>query len=319
MVSPERADMIAPRVSICIPAYRQPEFLRRALASIALQELVDIQVIVTDDSPDDAAEQVSHEFDGQFPLLYVRNNPALGSPGNWNAGLDRARAPLVSLLHHDDWFTTPTSLSRLVQLLDENPTAVLAFGASIHCEPDGNRYGSHIPTAEQVRALQNHPAYLFRQNIIGAPSAVLFRNGSGVRFDPALKWFVDMDFYIRLLATGDSSHDRIAWTTDELVCVMGNSDTRVTAECAANPQVEAFENIYLYDKLTKLGLAGPAERQIVIKRLHELGDPSAKVLAGYGVDLELAEPMAREARRGQYLRAFRHQLRRVRRKLIRQN
>ena len=41
-----------PKVSICIPCYKQTVFLKRTLDSITTQSYEDFEVIVTDDTPD---------------------------------------------------------------------------------------------------------------------------------------------------------------------------------------------------------------------------------------------------------------------------
>src|SRR5437016_9443960 len=43
-------------VSVCIPAYRQPESLVRAIQSVLLQKSCDFEIVVTDDSADASAE-----------------------------------------------------------------------------------------------------------------------------------------------------------------------------------------------------------------------------------------------------------------------
>ncbi|MCX7010103.1 MAG: glycosyltransferase, partial [Kiritimatiellaeota bacterium] len=45
---------MTPKVSICIPAYQQPQGLARALQSLLEQDFRDYEVIVTDDSADAA-------------------------------------------------------------------------------------------------------------------------------------------------------------------------------------------------------------------------------------------------------------------------
>jgi cellulose synthase/poly-beta-1,6-N-acetylglucosamine synthase-like glycosyltransferase len=39
-----------PRVSICIPAYEQPDYLKVTLDSIIMQDFDDYEIVITDDS-----------------------------------------------------------------------------------------------------------------------------------------------------------------------------------------------------------------------------------------------------------------------------
>ena len=40
-------------VSICVPAYKKPDFVTRLLDAVLLQDYKDIEVVITDDSPND--------------------------------------------------------------------------------------------------------------------------------------------------------------------------------------------------------------------------------------------------------------------------
>src|SRR5436853_3312684 len=118
-----------PEVSICIPAYSEPECFGRALASVLEQDFTDFEVIVTDDSPTDAIADVLRTM-GDDRIRYTRNVRRLGVPANWNRAADLATGEFVKFLHHDDWFSSTTSLSRFVDLLANDPDANFALSAS---------------------------------------------------------------------------------------------------------------------------------------------------------------------------------------------
>ena len=69
-----------PKVSICIPAYKQLAILRKVLDSILIQSFENYEVIISDDSPDYGVELLIGEFDFKGRLKYSRNQTALGSP-----------------------------------------------------------------------------------------------------------------------------------------------------------------------------------------------------------------------------------------------
>ena len=46
------------KVSICVPAYKNPVGVERLLGSIKVQSFTDYEVVVTDDSPDGSVEEV---------------------------------------------------------------------------------------------------------------------------------------------------------------------------------------------------------------------------------------------------------------------
>jgi FkbM family methyltransferase len=80
---------------------------------------------------------------------------------------------------------------------------------------------------------------------VGAPSATLFRREEGFRFDPALKWLVDVDAYIRIL----KSHGSFAYTPEPLINITTSAPHQVTCEIQADPVIQFLENAYLYRSL----------------------------------------------------------------------
>ena len=46
------------KVSICVPAYKNPVGVERLLESIKVQSFTDYEVVVTDDSPDGSVEEL---------------------------------------------------------------------------------------------------------------------------------------------------------------------------------------------------------------------------------------------------------------------
>src|ERR1035437_5752376 len=103
-----------PIISICVPAYKQTEFLKKNLDSIVIQTFTDYEVIITDDTADDSVEKLVNEYRNKFgiKLHYYKNVPALGSPKNWNAGITHASGTWIKIMHHDDWFADKDSLQK---------------------------------------------------------------------------------------------------------------------------------------------------------------------------------------------------------------
>ena len=64
-------------VSICIPTYKQTLYLKRCLDSVVNQDYSRVEIIISDDSPDDAVKLF---LDKEFPNLkyhYRKNIPSL--------------------------------------------------------------------------------------------------------------------------------------------------------------------------------------------------------------------------------------------------
>lgn len=234
-----------PRVSVCIPAYRQTRYLRRALDSLREQTFQDFEIVLTDDSPDDEVEVFLKTYAFGPRLRYFRNPTPLGTPQNWNEAVRRSTGELVKILHHDDWLTEPESLAKLVAALDAQPDADLAFCASVAtCADTGAVRDTNQPTAARVARLQRLPDELFAGNRIGAPSATLYRRRVGLEYDPAVRYTVDTDFYIRLLR----KNPRLAYVPEPLVGI-GLNEGQVTKSALADRNLLLREYAYTYQKL----------------------------------------------------------------------
>lgn len=48
-----------PLLSVCIPAYNRPSWLRRGLGSIAITDDTDIEIVITDDSDTDQCQAIA--------------------------------------------------------------------------------------------------------------------------------------------------------------------------------------------------------------------------------------------------------------------
>lgn len=266
------------KVSICVPAYKQVEFLRTTLASVAEQNFQDYEIIVSDDSPNDDVERLVGEFDFGDRLRYVRNPEALGSPRNWNAALALAQGEYLKILHHDDHFSHAGALGRFVALLDNNPEALFAFsGTTVQNVEDGSSRHHRISEA-QAQSLSLLPEQLFMGNSIGAPSATIVRRSLSLDYDPRMKWLVDLDYYIRALQVCRS----FAYTTDPLITTPTSAAHQVTELVRDNAAVDIGEALILFEKCLDRLKTNPDAQEIWIRLLRKYKVSSAGQLSSFG-------------------------------------
>ena len=104
-----------PSVTAIVPTCNRHALLKRALRSIAAQELFPFEVIVIDDG-DEANRFLTHaaaEQSGLKNILVVANSHAKGASGARNTGAELATGELVAFLDDDDeWL--PSYLSQAV-------------------------------------------------------------------------------------------------------------------------------------------------------------------------------------------------------------
>lgn len=250
--------MSAPQVSICIPTYRQIDYLRETLRSVKEQVFKDYELIVSDDTSDDTVQQLVESFGFDSQLRYYHNTVPLGSPANWNEAVRLAKGKYIKLLHHDDRFKHPGALGKFVRMLDENPSADFAFSASsaeniIH----GHKH-DHRPSKQKVEQLVTAPEKLFECNLVGAPSATIYRNGLGIEYDGALKWLVDLDFYIRVL----QQNSKYVYMPEVLIATAANAEHQVTELCQNDAKIDFFEHLYVYRKIAVKAVNDPGVRNV---------------------------------------------------------
>ncbi len=90
--------MIQPLISICIPAYKKPQFVVRCLESIAEQDYKQVEVIISDDSPDEDIKRAIEPYTNKLEIKYFHNKPALQSPKNYRKSADFALHLKAALL-----------------------------------------------------------------------------------------------------------------------------------------------------------------------------------------------------------------------------
>lgn len=229
------------KVSICIPAYKHIDFLKRSLDSIFAQDFTDYEIIITDDSPDNGLSELVESY-SDVRISYYKNPIPLGSPENWNEGLRKAKGEYIKIMHHDDWFARTDSLRLFVDLLDNNLQADIAFSASCDIHTNNKRI-EHIAQSSFLNAVRQEAETVYLYNHFGAPSACIFRNKAEYRFDREQKWLVDIDFYIDVIKKSG-----FAYTTDILVYI-GVSEHQITQLCMDDNSIRIREKIYLFDKL----------------------------------------------------------------------
>lgn len=233
-----------PLVSICIPAYRNPEMLKRCIQSVLMQTYTHYELIITDDSPDHEIELLVKNLLKDKPFQYYRNAPALGSPENWNRAIFHAQGAYIKLLHHDDWFAGSDSLEQFMNAaLKSGASFLFCNSGVVTSSADGNYV--HAAGAKQVKRLLTDPGFLFFRNIIGAPSATLYKRDTVFKYNPAFKWLVDVEFYIRYL----TKHRSVHHIAIPLVNTFNGAEGQITQAVVNDAKIVLKENLLLFSTL----------------------------------------------------------------------
>jgi len=251
-----------PFVSICIPTYNLASNLKILLNSIAEQNFKDFNVIISDDSPGDEIQTIANSEEWNFPISYYKNQPAKGSPGNWNNAISKANGKWIKLVHHDDWFDNPNTLQHFVNATFENPDGKFFYCKTLIFDASTNLKFNYNPPKKRLDQLMSHPAILFHTNVIGGPSTTLIHRdiANEFRYNIDLIWLVDIEYYIRIM-----QNHKIYLVNESLIITTSGSLHQLTNSLINDKYINLREYLYCYNLFKKL--LNKANLAIFIERI----------------------------------------------------
>jgi glycosyltransferase involved in cell wall biosynthesis/MoaA/NifB/PqqE/SkfB family radical SAM enzyme len=110
-------------ISIVIPAYNRPDYLKRCLASVKLQEGSNFEVIVVDDNSSENLKFANKSCD-----IFIRNEVNLGASCSRNVGFLKSSGELILFLDSDSELR-PNTLKQLSENFQNDPS-IAALGGS---------------------------------------------------------------------------------------------------------------------------------------------------------------------------------------------
>jgi glycosyltransferase involved in cell wall biosynthesis len=230
-----------PYISICIPAYKRTNYLKRLLDSIVLQNFKNFEVIVSDDSNDDSVINLIKDYNDTIKIIYFHNSPSLRTPGNMNFAISKAKGEWIKIIHDDDWLSNENSL----QIFADATKTVRQFIFSAYnnfIEKDSRFQLVQFPISLKSKIIAA-PLLLISNNMIGPPSVSMFHKSVLVKYDTRLNWRVDQEYYIRIIQLLKD----FEYINQPLINV-GVSESQVTNACINVPSVEIPEGYILLEK-----------------------------------------------------------------------
>jgi glycosyltransferase involved in cell wall biosynthesis len=202
-----------PAISVLIPTYNYARFLPEAIESVLAQDFRDFELLIVDDCSTDDTAGVVRPFCARDERVHFAVNPSnLGMVNNWNHCLEQARGRYIKFLFGDDRLCHPQALGKMAALLEQHPSATLAASARIILDENSKVVDVWRPLAEGCHnGRKIITAYLMEngKNLVGEPSAVLFRKSDARRgFDAGYRQMVDVEMWFHLLTKGDLAYTR---------------------------------------------------------------------------------------------------------------
>ncbi|SPJ25546.1 glycosyltransferase family 2 protein [Palleronia abyssalis] len=241
----------APRVSVVIPAYNRATLLRRAIASVVVQDFSDFELLVIDDASTEDLQAVVAEFDDSR-LRYIRQPQNGGVAAARNRGIVAARAPLVAFLDSDDeWLAG--KLSAQVAAMDDAPRRVgLIHTGLIERGSDG------AETIFEPTVSGNVWTTILHRNTVhyGTSSVIIRRRVIDTTggFDETLPAIEDWDLWIRIAQFFEFRHlpQPLMIYHDESLPA-GSSDSKRSRDFAANMEARRILKDRYGDALVRAG------------------------------------------------------------------
>lgn len=155
------------KVSVVIPSYNSGRTIRQAVES-ALEQSVQVEVIIVDDGSQDDTESVLDAYRDDSRVRIIRNECNMGVAASRNRGVKEAACPYVAFLDSDDvWLSG--KLEKQLELMNRTQSVLCSTARELISET-GERTGRVIQVPESVTYRQ-----LLRGNVINCSSVLVDR------------------------------------------------------------------------------------------------------------------------------------------------
>jgi len=186
-----------PLVSVVIPTYNRPEYLKRAIRSVLDQTYSNIEIIVVDDSSDLNLAPLKETFPD---ITFMKNEQNRGACYSRNRGLQEAKGTYINFLDDDDELF-PEKIELQVQKFEESENRDLGM---VTCHLIDERSGKPVEIRNKVRG--NIYRKMLRRYAVSGTETMLFKKepvSKAGGFDDALPANHEYDLMIRISESYD--------------------------------------------------------------------------------------------------------------------
>jgi glycosyltransferase domain-containing protein len=129
-----------PLVSVIIPTYNRPNYVKRAVESILNQTYKNIEIVIVDGSTNDVTEKAIQPYSIHHQIHYIRQNEIhngsleqniSNASRARNEGVKAAKGKYIATLDDDDFWCNERKLEKQVKFLEENQDYIACGGGTI--------------------------------------------------------------------------------------------------------------------------------------------------------------------------------------------
>jgi hypothetical protein len=114
-----------PFFSVIVPTYNQQQWITECIESITSQTFTDFELIVSDDSENDATKLLVQSLPDPR-IRYYQNKPSLGRVANYRTCVtERAKGKWIVICDGDDYYTDASFLQKAAGILEQNKELVM--------------------------------------------------------------------------------------------------------------------------------------------------------------------------------------------------
>ena len=186
-------------IELFIPVRNGGDYLIHCVASIQAQTLKDWHLTILDNCSTDATRAIAEQLCTEEPRISYRRNPQdLGAIGNFNQCLELVDAEFYTILSHDDFLRSPTTLESARRAMEEYPDIAVVYSDVEWVDASGFRIGEkRMPFRGKVaRREVAWKSLVEGRNHFGVPILVRSSRVRGLSYDEAFPLTCDIDFSI---------------------------------------------------------------------------------------------------------------------------
>lgn len=195
---------LKPKVSVIIPTYKRPLFLRRAIQSVLNQTYENIELIVVDDNNSDddfrkETESLMNELKDKR-IRYIKHKRNKNGSAARNTGIRLATGKYITFLDDDDEFL-PEKIEKQVQCMEQLDESWVGCYTLIKRYVNGKLIDKSIDSKSgdiYLDVFKNELFFNSGSNLLVRRSTAIDING----FDESFKRIQDLEFLIRIAEKG---------------------------------------------------------------------------------------------------------------------